>query len=163
MADRAANEIAEPQARDRFLASSSILLGLRYDSGVAQAMFAGVQGMEESSVYQMLVQRGLEKGRVEGRIEGRVEELHLTLRTLLAQKFGRVAPELPGTIPRAALYRCAFLLETVAFPRRTACVASRSAPPACPYARRPTMPSFFAAPRTAFSRSLPPTATRSGQ
>lgn len=98
LADRAASEIAEPQARDRFLAGSSILLGLRYDSGVAQALFAGVQGMEESSVYQMLVQRGVEKGRA----EGRVEELHLTLRTLLEQKFGGIAPELESRVQQTA-------------------------------------------------------------
>ncbi len=95
------HEIAEPQLRDRFLAGSSILLGLRYDSSEAQALFAGVQGMEESSVYQALVQRGLEKGRVEGLEKGRVEELHLTLVTLLEQKFGSVPPELNARIQQA--------------------------------------------------------------
>ena len=58
--------------------------------------------MEESSVYQALIRRGVEKGRIEGRVEGEVEgelkALRLTLVRLVEQKFGGISPELEARI-----------------------------------------------------------------
>ncbi len=90
LTDRASREIPEPQARARFLAGSSILMGLRYDAELIKSLFSGVQEMEESSVYQALIRRGQEVGQVEG--------LKVSLMDLLEEKFGPMSPELRARI-----------------------------------------------------------------
>ncbi len=66
------------------LASSYILLGLRYSPALAAQLFRGVMSMKESSTYQAI----LEEGRMEGRNEGALVEAKKVLRLLGEEAFG---------------------------------------------------------------------------
>ena len=56
-----------------FWMGCELLLGLRYDKPFIDQLFEQVQQMEESSVYQGILERGWLKGLQEGRQEGRQE------------------------------------------------------------------------------------------
>jgi predicted transposase YdaD len=65
---------------------AAVLCGLRYNREAIEEMFMGGRNvLEDSVIYQDLIQRGEKKGRV----EGRVEELRNTLNRLGSRKFGR--------------------------------------------------------------------------
>jgi predicted transposase YdaD len=111
---RRVEQEVSPAQQSQLLACSSILLGLRYDDSTISPLFAGVQTMKESSVYQAIFTQGRDegeargeargeaKGRVEGEAKGRVEGeakgVRLSLMTILEQKFGVVPPELEARI-----------------------------------------------------------------
>lgn len=98
LAERVRQEVPDDGKQDRLLASSYILMGLRYDESVTEAMFRGVQEMEESSTYRAILTKGLERGRTEGRVEGRVEGLRISLIAFLEQKFGAIPKDLETAI-----------------------------------------------------------------
>ncbi|MBL8865173.1 MAG: Rpn family recombination-promoting nuclease/putative transposase [Planctomycetia bacterium] len=106
LAERIRDEVADEGKQDRLLASSYILMGLRYDENVIGSLFLGVQEMEESSTYRAILTKGLERGRLEGRVEGRVEGLvegrveglRISLVAFLEQKFGGIPKELEAAI-----------------------------------------------------------------
>ena len=110
LAERVRNEVSDETMRDRMLASSYILMGLRYDESVIESLFRGVQEMEESSTYRAILRKGLERGltegrvegRVEGRNEGRVEGLQLSLIAFLEQRFGSIPIDLEESIHATA-------------------------------------------------------------
>jgi predicted transposase YdaD len=57
---------ASQGARDQFWTSTFILMGLRYQEPVIEALFEGVLGMEESVTYQAIIRKGKTEGLVEG-------------------------------------------------------------------------------------------------
>ena len=79
MSDRMAQETSREQAAALWNATR-ILMGLRYEEkqvdamteGVS-AMLFGIEGLEESSVYQGILRRGRAEGLAEGRAEGLAE------------------------------------------------------------------------------------------
>lgn len=93
-AERVEREVPDLQMQSRLLASSSILLGLRYDKEEIDSLFVGVQKMKESSVYRALID--------EGELKGELKTLRVTLIALLEQKFGGIAPELEARIQNTA-------------------------------------------------------------
>ena len=93
-AERVEREVPDLQMQSRLLASSSILLGLRYDKEEIDSLFVGVQKMKESSVYRALID--------EGELKGDLKALRVTLVALLEQKFGGIAPELEARIQNTA-------------------------------------------------------------
>jgi hypothetical protein len=96
-AERVEREAPSTERASLLLSAGYILLGLRYDSVVAETLFAGVQKMRESSTYQAI----LEEGRVEGEVRGEIRTRQEDLLTLLQERFGVVPPEVEARI-RAA-------------------------------------------------------------
>jgi predicted transposase YdaD len=66
------------------MAATSVLTGLRLSREVVKQVIQGVQGMRESSTYQLI----LDEGREEGRRQGRLEEAQKTLVRLGTKCFG---------------------------------------------------------------------------
>ncbi len=68
-----------------------VLMGLRYERAVAQALLRGVLAMKESSTYQAILEEGEElgrsKGKIEGKIEGRIDEGRNILLRLGMERF----------------------------------------------------------------------------
>jgi predicted transposase YdaD len=85
-------------------AAAFILLGLRRSAALAAHLFRGMVSMEESTTYQMIVERGraegLARGLAEGRTEGAVGEARKLLR-----KFGDRALGSPDDRTAAAIDR----------------------------------------------------------
>src|SRR5262249_51756777 len=52
-----------------------LLMGLRYEAALITRLLKGVQGMEESTTYQLLIARGRAEGEARGRAEGERELL----------------------------------------------------------------------------------------
>lgn len=94
---------AERPYAAKLWASAFVLAGLRYDGAVAEALFAGVMQMEQSSTYQLLIKRGmaqgLEQGLEQGIATGRTREAFLFLMRMGKKKFGKE----PTQKQRAAL------------------------------------------------------------
>jgi predicted transposase YdaD len=88
--DRIRAESVDEPTRRMLMTSAFLLLGMRYNRVDAKLAFAGVIDMtlEESSTYQMI----LEKGEAKGRNEGRIEALREMVLDTLRERFG-VVPE----------------------------------------------------------------------
>ncbi len=98
ISDRIARE-ADPKQAATLWNATRVLMGLRYPvsqvnefiEGIS-AMLFGIRGIEESSVYQDILQKGEILGRAEGEIKGRAEgEIEATRKLLLRlgqRKFG---------------------------------------------------------------------------
>ena len=93
ISDRLARETTPEQAAILWNAIE-ILMGLRYEKAQIDKFFEGVwdmlfgiRGIEESTVYQGILQKGRMEGHMEGRMEGRVE--------------GRVEGHMEGAIDEA--------------------------------------------------------------
>ncbi len=70
-----------PEAAGRMEAATFVLLGLRHEADVIQTLFKGVQEMEESTTYQLIIRKG------------EARSLRETILRLGAQKFKAAAPE----------------------------------------------------------------------
>ena len=88
-------ELDLAKARDLSTATF-VLLGLSYEEAFLETLTLGVQKMQESSFYQMILREGQVKGRTEGRTEGieegrdqgRLQEARENLLTLGIRRFG---------------------------------------------------------------------------
>jgi hypothetical protein len=89
-AGRVAQEVPGQADANRLLSCGYILMGLRYDEGVVQALFHGVQKMKESSTYQAI--------RNEGRDEGLLLARREALLGALQERFQTVPPEIEARI-----------------------------------------------------------------
>ncbi len=83
--------------RRTIMASSYILLGLRYDEILFHEAFQRASGMKESSSYQFI----LKEGRQEGLHVGKLQALRETLLDILADRFGQMSVELVAQISLA--------------------------------------------------------------
>ena len=93
--EQAARQIAS--RRDPKLAAEFVLLGgLRYDKNDLAAMLGKVGAMltekmiEESSFYQMILEKGIEKGIEKGLQAGRLEQARRNVRRVLALRFPEI-------------------------------------------------------------------------
>jgi len=115
-------ENASEKTRKLVLTSSFILLGLRYNDNEICDAFLGVQGMKESTTYQMILEEGrvegFENGRQEGRQEGRLAARRETLIAVLEERF----PELPAEL-RARIEQVQDVSELLSAVRRAARIA----------------------------------------
>jgi hypothetical protein len=69
MDSRIAAEVAAADAKELWT-SVFVLMGLRYDRGLAEKLVQGVQGMKESVTYQWIVEQGIQEGLEKGMEEG---------------------------------------------------------------------------------------------
>ena len=56
------SSIQEPSLREDLWVTTSILMGLKYEDAFTAQMLKGVQGMEESTVYQAIIKKGEKRG-----------------------------------------------------------------------------------------------------
>jgi predicted transposase YdaD len=69
--DRKMRDANSPESeRKLVLASTYLLMGLRYNEEEIRAAFLGVQGMKESTTYQAILREGRDEGVAIGRDEG---------------------------------------------------------------------------------------------
>ena len=88
--DARLRELDVPDARRKLILTSSyILLGLRYNEGVLDLAFEGVNGMKESSTYQAILREGRDQERLLGQ-----QALRDTLLTILRNRFGEPPVEM---------------------------------------------------------------------
>ena len=92
----------EDNTRRTIMASSYILLGLRYNEVIFHEAFQRVSGMKESSSYQFILREGREEGLHEGLSVGKLQALRETLLDILADRFGQIPVELVAEISLAA-------------------------------------------------------------
>jgi predicted transposase YdaD len=86
--ERFRREAATPADTSTLRAALYILLGLRYDQGVIDRSFQGVQGMEDSVTYQAILAKGEARGEARGKTQGRIEEALRLIRLIGEQRFG---------------------------------------------------------------------------
>ena len=95
MRDRLDREVP-PQKAGEMWTATRILMGLRYDEPVVDALLQGVRHMRESATYQAIVNEGraegVAQGRVEGVAQGRVEGERDALVRVGTHKFGNPSP-----------------------------------------------------------------------
>ena len=92
-AERVIRESPTVAKASDLLSCGSLLMGLRYDYAVIDALFKGVQHMTESSTFQAIRNDALVKGRVEGRVEGIALGVQNSVLASLRKRFGAVPPE----------------------------------------------------------------------
>ena len=86
--------VEAPQACDTLETAAYFLMGLRYSLPVVEELWKGVRGMEESSTYQYVIEKGEQKGRKEARKATLVE----TLLDLGALRFGSATPAIAAAL-----------------------------------------------------------------
>ena len=96
---RLTTDVPTEKTRD-LLAQTAVLLGLRYDTVIAERLMQSVTDLEESSVYQAIIKKGIDQGwglgreegrdqgLAQGREEGRRQGARDLLLRLTVQKFG---------------------------------------------------------------------------
>lgn len=100
--ERLKQEGVADQTAGAIWTAAQILLGLRYDKRDVYRLFQGVAGMEESSVYQDILAKGMAKGMAEGMAEGMargiLEERHAVLLRLGPDRLGKPTKKVVTTI-----------------------------------------------------------------
>jgi predicted transposase YdaD len=82
---RARTEVATPAEANDLLATVTVLMGLRVNREVARALIQRARRMEESTTYQLI----LEKGEARGEARGETKGARKTLLALAQKKLGR--------------------------------------------------------------------------
>ena len=100
--------IADPNQRRRTTSGCQLLAGLSFSQDVIQRLLA-MSILEDSSVYQYIVHKGLEQGLVQGRQQ---EACTLVLR-LLERRCGPLQPDERATISSLPLERLEALVDVV--------------------------------------------------
>ncbi len=87
--------LARETRRDRATAwsAAAILMGAFYEKTLIKQLLEGVANMEESVIYQEILQKGIAKGLREGRSEGRAEEARSILLIQGRRRFGEPSAE----------------------------------------------------------------------
>jgi hypothetical protein len=91
-------EAATPQLAKELWSAVYILMGLRYETAVIQALFQGVRGMEESVTYQEILRVGTDRGIAQGITEGQIKEAQRLLGLLGRGRFGEPSPEVVAAL-----------------------------------------------------------------
>jgi predicted transposase YdaD len=78
----------DPQRFRRLAMATFVLTGMRVPAEVAKSMFLGVQGMQDSSTYQAILDEGREEGLKKGLKQGQVQGVQKTLLLLGRARFG---------------------------------------------------------------------------
>jgi predicted transposase YdaD len=93
MKQRLSVEVSPEESREVW-AATQILMGLRYSATMIKQLIRGVHGMEESTTYQAIIEKGIEKGIERGRS---LEALAVLLRHGTKQ-FGRPSSEIKARL-----------------------------------------------------------------
>jgi predicted transposase/invertase (TIGR01784 family) len=109
------NRIESREQRRETLNWSRVLAGLRYDKNLIYQILKESDMLEESVVYQDILQkgrrRGLQEGRQEGRQEGAEEEARKVAMRLLELRFGKLSRTIQRQIERLVVEQLEALCE----------------------------------------------------
>jgi predicted transposase YdaD len=96
---------ASPEEAATLWNATKVLMGLRYPKEQIEAAIEGVSGMlfgingiEESSIYQDILQKGEARGEARGRVQGLIEEARANLLRLGRRKLGQPAERVEAEI-----------------------------------------------------------------
>ena len=104
--------IADPNQRRRTTSGCQLLAGLSFSQDVIQRLLA-MSILEDSSVYQYIVHKGLEQGLVQGLEQGRQQEACTLVLRLLERRCGPLQPAQRATISALPLERLEALVDVV--------------------------------------------------
>lgn len=102
------DRIEEPRQRDNLAACVEVLAGLRFDKNFIRQLFRE-EVMQESVIYQDILQKGVQLGRQEGRRE---EAISLLIRQL-TRRFGAIDSELQEQVQQLSLVELEELSEAL--------------------------------------------------
>ncbi len=86
-------DVEAPEVVKRHLwAMTELLMGLRFDADYIERLLEGIGHMEESTIYQMILERGKKVGHTSGVVEGSVREARQMLLYIGTKKFGVAMP-----------------------------------------------------------------------
>ncbi|NEO05508.1 DUF4351 domain-containing protein [Moorena sp. SIO3I8] len=112
----AVDRIEEPLAFTNISACTQLLAGLRFDKGLIAELFPE-EVMQESVIYQKIIQKGhklgLLEGKREGLLEGRQEEGYSIVRRLITRRFGSVSDQLLEGIQKLSVAQLEELSEAL--------------------------------------------------
>lgn len=104
--------IADPNQRRRTTSGCQLLAGLSFSQDVIQRLLA-MSILEDSSVYQYIVHKGLEQGLERGLEQGRQQEAGTLVLRLLERRCGPLQPDQRATISALPLERLEALVDVV--------------------------------------------------
>ena len=108
----AVDRIEEPLAFTNISACTQLLAGLRFDKGVIAELFPE-EVMQESVIYQKIIQKGHKLGLLEGKLEGRQEEGYSIVIRQLTRRFGSVEDQLQEGIQKLSVAQLEELSEAL--------------------------------------------------
>jgi hypothetical protein len=82
-----------PQHAGELWSATYILMGLRYEQALIQALLKGVPAMKESVTYQAILHEGKAEGKAEGKTLGEIEEAKRILVLQGRNRFGEPSAE----------------------------------------------------------------------
>ncbi|NET82777.1 MAG: DUF4351 domain-containing protein [Moorea sp. SIO1F2] len=108
----AVDRIEEPLAFTNISACTQLLAGLRFDQRLITELFPE-EVMQESVIYQKIIQKGHKLGLLEGKLEGRQEEGYSIVRRLITRRFGSVENQLLEGIQKLSVAQLEELSEAL--------------------------------------------------
>ena len=105
------NRIKSREQRREMLNWSRVLAGLRYDKGLIYQILKESDMLEESVVYQDILQKGRRRGLQEGRQEGAEEEARKVATRLLELRFGKLSRSVQRQVERLVVEQLEALCE----------------------------------------------------
>ena len=91
MEDRVRSETSLDEAKS-FWTAVYVLMGLKFERPLIEALLKGVIGMEDSITYQFIIEKGMAKGvakgKAEGKAEGEVNEARKMIVRIGTKRFG---------------------------------------------------------------------------
>ncbi|NEO68386.1 DUF4351 domain-containing protein, partial [Moorena sp. SIO3H5] len=108
----AVDRIEEPLAFTNISACTQLLAGLRFDQRLITELFPE-DVMQESVIYQKIIQKGHKLGLLEGKLEGRQEEGYSIVRRLITRRFGSVSDQLQEGIQNLSVAQLEELSEAL--------------------------------------------------
>ncbi|AOY82656.1 DUF4351 domain-containing protein [Moorena producens JHB] len=108
----AVDRIEEPLAFTNISACTQLLAGLRFDQRLITELFPE-DVMQESVIYQKIIQKGHKLGLLEGKLEGRQEEGYSIVIRQLTRRFGNVSDQLLEGIQKLSIAQLEELSEAL--------------------------------------------------
>ncbi|NEQ57674.1 MAG: Rpn family recombination-promoting nuclease/putative transposase [Moorea sp. SIO4A1] len=108
----AVDRIEEPLAFTNISACTQLLAGLRFHQRLITELFPE-EVMQESVIYQKIIQKGHKLGLLEGKLEGRQEEGYSIVRRLITRRFGSVSDQLLEGIQKLSVAQLEELSEAL--------------------------------------------------
>ncbi len=108
----AVDRIEEPLAFTNISACTQLLAGLRFDQRLITELFPE-DVMQESVIYQKIIQKGHKLGLLEGKREGRQEEGYSIVIRQLTRRFGSVENQLQQGIQKLSIAQLEELSEAL--------------------------------------------------
>ncbi|NEO61930.1 MAG: Rpn family recombination-promoting nuclease/putative transposase [Moorea sp. SIO4G2] len=112
----AVDRIEEPLAFTNISACTQLLAGLRFDQRLITELFPE-DVMQESVIYQKIIQKGhklgLLEGKREGLLEGKQEQGYSIVRRLITRRFGSVSDQLQQGIKKLSVAQLEELSEAL--------------------------------------------------